>query len=763
MSFRLAMSANVEPVYDRAKAYENAVRDVEQGVTMYKAAKRWGIARSTLQDRCVGKYSGVGSGKSPILTVAEEERLADWLIERSKRGFGLSINEFLDSVQKFIGKDQRKTPFTGNRPGRKWYKCFLKRNPQIRLRNARPLDKKRAKISAADLDKWFTEFQRFIVENGLATRPAHIWNCDETGFDLQGKAGKILGPSAPKDQPYRVVTDRKEHITVLPCFNAAGQWIPPYILFAGKRAPVKYNPLEGGVPGSTYSLTDKGYMDTATFYMWLANHFIPNIPPARPVVLLVDSADSHLDLDTFELANKNQIYIFALLKNATHLMQPADVGLFGSMKQSWYKNVRRFTQKNPNTDITKKNFCAVFKSTWQDVMRPSILSEAFRKSGIYPVNRLQISDDQVRSSLVYASTSTSTGTVNMPSLSSEPRSFSLPEQSVSLDARPTPLTQSTECSIPQQNVSLDGRPTPLPQSSEFSLPEQNASLNAFKERGDCSGAGKTALDALESVLETPVKDKYRRRVHEGYNLDGSPTFQAWRKLQTAASQALDPVVMTPQVLTQQPRMQQPTSTVEEADNNAQKLPNVPFPESAVSPQLTEILTYPSAPDNRNPARTNVKRTLPNFLNSDVSMKLLRDAKLKKARELAAKQKKLREREEQKEAKKKEKEEKKREMDERREQKKSEKDAKKSEKVAKKRKAKAGTRTNKAKTWRSSLPQIDENSCKVCWQDYSPSDDENMPWVMCNECERWMHIHCVPFGVDTTTIDNEGVFFCHDCC
>ena len=95
----------------------------------------------------------------PILTVAEENKLADWLVERSKRGFGLSVNEFLDSVQKFIGKDNRKTPFRGNRPCRKWYRWFIKRNPKVRLRNARPLDKKRAKISAADIDNWFTEYE----------------------------------------------------------------------------------------------------------------------------------------------------------------------------------------------------------------------------------------------------------------------------------------------------------------------------------------------------------------------------------------------------------------------------------------------------------------------------------------------------------------------------------------------------------------------------------------------------------------------------
>lgn len=288
------------------------------------------------------RYQQAGKEKNPILTVAEENKLADWLVERSKRSFGLSVDEFLDSVQKFIQKDTiQKTPFKASRPGRKWYRGFVKRNPKVRLRNARPLDKKRAKISAAHVDNWFTEYKQFMIETRLDTRPGQIWNCDETGFDLQGKGGKVLGPSEPKDQPYRVITGTKEHVTVLPCFSAAGQWISPYFLFAGKRVPTTYNPVEGGVAGSAFSITEKGYMDAGSFYMWLANHFIPNIPPARPVVLLVDSADAHIDLQTFELAKENQV-------------QPADVGLFGAMKQTWYKHVRRFSQNNRVRTLQKR-------------------------------------------------------------------------------------------------------------------------------------------------------------------------------------------------------------------------------------------------------------------------------------------------------------------------------------------------------------------------------------------------------------------------
>ena len=231
---------------------------------------------------------------------------------------------------------------------------------------------------------------------------------------------------------------------------------------------------------------------------------------------------------------------------------------------------------------------------------------------------------------------------------------------------------------------------------------------------------------------------------EGYDLDGSPTFITWKKLRTAGS-------IVQSLRSELGIQEQPNST------------SAPWPNatsassSSVSPVLEEITIYPTARESSNVKRKNVKRTLPNFLNGEASMKIMLDTKLKKARELAAKQKKLREREEKKEAKRREQEAKK-EIQEKKEKKKT-------EKVARK-KRNAGARnkcTSNGRKWRRLLPQKNDNSCKVCWQEYSPSDDENLPWVICDQCELWMHIGCIPVGVDQTPIDNEEQFFCHDCC
>lgn len=158
----------------KSENVENVVKDVEEGLSIRKSGAKWDVPRSTLQDRLSGRYSRSGEGQVSVITPAKEKRLASWLVVRSKRGLDLSINEFLDSFKVFLDKDQRTTPSPGNRPGRKWCRGLLQRNPMVNLRSARPLEKKRYQISAEDLDKWFAGYEEFLKDNGLAEKPSRI-------------------------------------------------------------------------------------------------------------------------------------------------------------------------------------------------------------------------------------------------------------------------------------------------------------------------------------------------------------------------------------------------------------------------------------------------------------------------------------------------------------------------------------------------------------------------------------------------------------
>ena len=200
-------------------------------------------------------------------------------------------------------------------------------------------------------------------------------------------------------------------------------------------------------------------------------------------------------------------------------------------------------------------------------MSPSILVSAFRKSGIYPLNRNQVS-----------------GEVLAPS--AEPSNKEHAAEPGSTTTEPTAAVQ--------------------------------------------------AFDALEGALSTPAKTTCRRRMKENYDLDGSPTLMAWKKLFNycfrSSSQQAKSVDSPNKATGPDFRGDTVSQTTEPTSNQLNTSAGV----------LREIQMYFTVEPTGPPKRRNLKRTIPNFVNGPESMQLLLDKKLKKARQLAEKQKKMRE-------------------------------------------------------------------------------------------------------------------------
>ena len=129
---------------DPSNLFVKAVNDVRVGgLSIGKSAKKWGIKRTTLQDRLSGRVEiNRRRGTPPIQTKQEENQFTDWLIVMANRGFGVFKESLLNTAKTFLDKDGRTTPFQDNKPGNKWFCSFVKRNPRVKLRKSRPLEKK---------------------------------------------------------------------------------------------------------------------------------------------------------------------------------------------------------------------------------------------------------------------------------------------------------------------------------------------------------------------------------------------------------------------------------------------------------------------------------------------------------------------------------------------------------------------------------------------------------------------------------------------
>ena len=95
--------------------------------------------------------------------------------------------------------------------------------------------------------------------------------------------------------------------------------------------------------------------------------------------------------------------------------------------------------------------------------------------------------------------------------------------------------------VSQQSVPLGVMSSQFPQQSAAinSLPVSQVPLGAIytplqSPVQQSGGAMRAAFVAFEFALQSPARVKYRRRVDEGYDLPGSPTYEVWKKLYTVS-------------------------------------------------------------------------------------------------------------------------------------------------------------------------------------------------------------------------------------
>ena len=182
----------------------------------------------------------------------------------------------------------------------------------------------------------------------------------------------------------------KSQVTIVACINAIGQCLPPFIIFDAKNLNMDWAKRE--VPGTTYGLSNSGWIDMVLFKKWFFHHFLYHAGSNRPLLLLLDGHSSHYNLEAVEIARKNDVIIFTLVPHTTHEMQPLDTTVFGPLKNSWQEACHNFIQALPGRVITKYQFNEIFSTAWLKSMTPANIISGFKTCGVYPFNPKAVLD-----------------------------------------------------------------------------------------------------------------------------------------------------------------------------------------------------------------------------------------------------------------------------------------------------------------------------------------------------------------------------------
>ncbi|XP_059058131.1 uncharacterized protein LOC131851625 [Achroia grisella] len=261
-------------------------------------------------------------GPQTVLSKAEEDILVKWLVAMSEKHFPVNRELLMESVQKIIVEQGRPSPFTNNKPGKKWFQSFLKRHPDVE-KTAQNLSKSRDDVCEEALRKWFSEIESYLEQRGLKDilkDPSRVFNTDESAFFLSPKAGRVLCKRGEKHL-YNFSGDEKENLTVLVTANAAGHLAAPMIVFKYERVPAH---ISASVPGDWgIGKSESGWMCGSTFYEFITNIFDPWLQQEnikKPVVFFLDGHKSHLTLHLSNYCSEHGIEIIALYPNSKLLL-----------------------------------------------------------------------------------------------------------------------------------------------------------------------------------------------------------------------------------------------------------------------------------------------------------------------------------------------------------------------------------------------------------------------------------------------------------
>ncbi|XP_062615613.1 uncharacterized protein LOC134277310 [Saccostrea cucullata] len=262
-------------------------------MTVYKAAKVYGVPKTTLLDRVSGTISAdaVKSGPAPTLDIDQEARLVEHIKLMANYGYGYTRSEVVDlatSLAIHLGLREKDKPFTLN-----WFYSFLSRWPELKTIKARGLAMTRAKsASQENIDKYFQELEKIISKYNLQDKPYCIYNVDEKGINFQHKPPNVV--SSKQSKPPGIVSENSPTLTIIGAGNALGTQIPPYLIFLGAR--MNPDPLQNCSEGTAGTVSASGWSNTNIFQKYLSEHFmkyVQGLTNNQPVLLMYDGHKSH--------------------------------------------------------------------------------------------------------------------------------------------------------------------------------------------------------------------------------------------------------------------------------------------------------------------------------------------------------------------------------------------------------------------------------------------------------------------------------------
>lgn len=382
-----------------------AVEEVKAGAKILPTAKKYGIARSSLQ-----RYLKLEQPlKNPankyitrqIFTNSEEKLLGDYLIRCSQLHYGLgklSTRKLAFDYAVALGKRVPENWSLHKYASKDWMRGFMERNKNLSLRTPEATSLSRAtSFNRKNVGEFFANYKNVLDRYKFG--PEAIYNVDETGLTTVQSTQKVLATKGCKQVGQMTSAERGTLVTLCCTINALGNSIPPFYVFP--RVNFKQYMLSGAPVGSDGAAYPSGWMTAQNFVLYL-KHFIKFVKSSKesPVLVVLDNHESHISVEALNICKDNGIVMVTFPPRCSHKLQPLDLTVFGPLKRFYNIALTDWLSMNPGKTCTIYDVAKLSALPFNQAFTPKNIQHGFKKSGIWPFNSEIFTDEDFSCSYV---------------------------------------------------------------------------------------------------------------------------------------------------------------------------------------------------------------------------------------------------------------------------------------------------------------------------------------------------------------------------
>ncbi|KAJ4436229.1 hypothetical protein ANN_18859 [Periplaneta americana] len=333
-----------------------------------------------LKDTTKGRMLKLDSPSGHPLDLPQEVEndLVTYLLQLEKMFYGLTRRSVMQLAYEIAEKNKLATRFNKETKsaGKEWFSGFMKRHPELSLRQPEATSLARASgFNRVVVGKFFDTLEQLVDQHKLTA--ARIFNMDETSHTVVQRQEKILAQRGKHQVGAISSCERGQNVTGVYVMNASGFFVPPMLIYARKEMVESLT--FGAPPNTIFRCQDKGWMDSDTFY----------------------GHSSHTQsLKAIEICRQYGVIMLSLPSHCTHRLQPLDVSFFKPLNTFMSAAISTKMRELPGQRLNVQYIGSLVGVAFPRAANMQIAMNGFRHTGLWPDDRNVFSEADFAPSLV---------------------------------------------------------------------------------------------------------------------------------------------------------------------------------------------------------------------------------------------------------------------------------------------------------------------------------------------------------------------------